>query len=736
MCSYSPINMNYSVDPNNWPPTDGQPTVRAMEGSGSSNYSAVTSASYVGSPVPGPSGIACKKKTTPLSTASQSFGFCIVCQSNKNDLTNHMLSHSKEDMVSALMGSGSKDTQQQLSSNSDLVFSAPLINYITPKTEASSNCSTPFTYIPSSSVSSGIINHNFNSQAGLDVTVSNASLGCVSNFNHVAPASEAANSYPSSSSNNFVGNSYKSSSSKTFYSGNNVANPVVLEAKPVMVQQPLIPQYEGKVFTHAPRFNSSYTPAFVNQPYMTSNNALISQQVPLLMLDTNKPQFIQINNQSNGILNNLQHQVLPGQQLQPNNTVPKVQIIPNQTPSPFQGTCIQANPVTFTQNAQTPRYVVIDNSVIPTNNVSLGSLFIASPSKTLNNVKNEPRLLTQPDQSGSRNTDFSGPSTSRVVKGQHIVHNQSLQGIKNSSSIPQQAPPSYSSAIRNITCIKKNTTESASSFETSSKKSSCPDADGSDAHFTTVQVGSNITISVPKDMANKKERLQQIINEELVRGIILNDTSPEKTQKSPAKVSNLQQLLPKMKTDASAKPWRLTNPCDSFGSLKEESLGEEACGRAYVENSETLQNLQGDPHCSQSIKEESSQFMSPFSEFITIEEQVIQPSTSESNLNPLVEAIVHSTNKGEFHNNPINRNDSDGDVDMEPLENSKKYVTSFTDLLKKDQSSDHTEEHKSNRGLDSTYPSSSSSFKVVELDQQNEENNNPEILSLNYKVTV
>ncbi|KAF2354402.1 Zinc finger C2H2-type [Trinorchestia longiramus] len=55
--------------------------------------------------------------------------------------------------------------------------------------------------------------------------------------------------------------------------------------------------------------------------------------------------------------------------------------------------------------------------------------------------------------------------------------------------------------------------------------------------LTTVHVGSNITIFVPKDMADKKERLQQIINEELVRGILLND-SKEVTVETSMKCGN------------------------------------------------------------------------------------------------------------------------------------------------------------------------------------------------------
>ena len=41
---------------------------------------------------------------------------------------------------------------------------------------------------------------------------------------------------------------------------------------------------------------------------------------------------------------------------------------------------------------------------------------------------------------------------------------------------------------------------------------------------TTIQVGKNISISIPEDLAGKKERLKEIINQELVRAILLNDS--------------------------------------------------------------------------------------------------------------------------------------------------------------------------------------------------------------------
>uniref|UniRef100_A0A6A7FR42 Zinc finger protein 624 n=1 Tax=Hirondellea gigas TaxID=1518452 RepID=A0A6A7FR42_9CRUS len=80
----------------------------------------------------------------------------------------------------------------------------------------------------------------------------------------------------------------------------------------------------------------------------------------------------------------------------------------------------------------------------------------------------------------------------------------------------QQLQPSSKMKTARKGCCKDAVQTSNSASSTSKLENDCGD-------YITVQVGSNISISVPKDMKDKRERLQQIINEELVRGIIWND---------------------------------------------------------------------------------------------------------------------------------------------------------------------------------------------------------------------
>ena len=124
------------------------------------------------------------------------------------------------------------------------------------------------------------------------------------------------------------------------------------------------------------------------------------------------------------------------------------------------------------------------------------------------------------------------PVSSATAGPKFVFMSAPVLNTKNSKVLVSNNPVSQ---VNNITThqnvgnagINLNVLNSGASCSNTAMPSPSSVPKSSDTEQATVKVGNNIKISLPKDMVDNKDRLQKIINEELIRGIMLNDSGTD-----------------------------------------------------------------------------------------------------------------------------------------------------------------------------------------------------------------
>jgi len=576
----------------------------------------------------GTSGLQSTSVTENIQTSAD-IGYCIVCKFYTSDLSKHMHLHSKDDLVSALMDSNStlpssKGVPAQNFPASDIF---PNIG-----TKASPKIEPTLIVDPNSPQIKAV---NSPTLTFINGALQNYNMS-IDNQNIIQPMTDPMqsthrpptiiNKLPATQFNNQI----------------NYRSPLLVPKQNIILQQPQQPQ---TIHQRMPMVISQ-----LNQPiswgqntsgsHTTTNNS--GQPMSFLVVNSNKSHAAQSPFPVTPNNGNRQTFLSPS---------PRVQLLqpPPVTPSP----------------APSPKIVLIGNGVLSNDNKSI---VLTNPSNIQGNGTINTRFLVQ----GNPRLPVG---TSSVNNQQHQITNP--QFVNSFPIVGQGMPIKHSPVIYN-----DNSNNNLTPVYTPNPAGETPTQI---AQQTTVQVGSNITISVPKDMANKKERLQQIINEELVRGIILNDTKKEGDQSINKQEEEIVTECPDMNSTLLEDP---LNDVSFESNPSEENIG--------VGDSSFLSKI-------------------PETEFILIKEEEMQNIAGPSIITS--EPSTPLTRKSNNINLVKNRNltniqkpkDDEGD---------NKCVTSFRDLIR-----DHSVEEGAltsrrdgqTSGRENSFPSGSSSFKVVEM---------------------
>lgn len=566
---------------------------------------------------------------------------CIVCKTPVVNIEAHMQSHSKDELISALSGENA--------SASPPVYSAPE------------------TYQNDSSSS-----HPDQSGNGPSPLFAPSNYHPQVNFVHgqAAPVNEMQNL-----TTNITANSPNILQPKVEVLGRNIQSPVVTklyQPQTLMNNQrnfagPLIIPSNKNVVMQQPSFVSPRVPIVVSQvkqnisynlPHSSPSN---TQPVSFLLVNSNKTPFVQSSFPINAN-NTSSHQphVLSSGNLQ---SAPQVQFYQPHSSQHIQVPSSSA--AMLPQNIQSPKIVLIGNGMISNNkNVVLtnsnnvqANTPVNQPIFVQGNRLSSPAVFANTNQQQYRNIQL----LNTVNPGGQFI------GVKNNDNgfKPINYPP-----------------------PNSANNSASNDA------FQTVQVGSNITISLPKDMANKKERLQQIINEELVRGIILNDNS------SATKAIGQEQVN--------------RNPEDNSTSLMAEKMAVDNNDTSYESNSEEENIGVGESSFFDKINE---------TEYIVIKEE------AESNVpGPSRSAKIEQSSQDLLNDtNILQKVEAPVDTQVTDVSNVQ-FVTTFTDVIKMNNPNNSKRQH------ENCFPSGSSSFKVVEMTEACEVTQEPELMPLEIKV--
>ena len=426
--------------------------------------------------------------------ASDDVGQCIVCNTVHSSLAQHMLSHSKEEMISALIGKPSRPAEVK-SQPPHLLTPGPSSFVSTSPHPSTGLFPEVKTSLPAVSSSSG-------ESCGLTMVLSAPMPTMLAqqpspaflNFGH----SQAHTAQSQIIVNQDAAVYFKNispvvnNSSQFFHNDSSSLVNQLQFLQPVSHQQLLLTR-EQKLQQH--QLQQQQQPSQYQLP-----TASVKSSIP--------PRFIFLGNtngkaivspiSSNVLLNNAYPagSFLMGNQVASNNTLPSSSSISR-----------VGNAAMFT--AARP-------SLCEQTNVNAASMqsFIAC------NVSGN---LPQPPsyQTAIRNSMLANQQRCGVITNNNVTDSRSLHSnnrpVSSAAAIPSSClfSPRGSNSSNTTTWTKENATGNPGTAN--SKRGDVQD-------ITTIQIGENIKISVPKDMADKRERLQQLINEELVRGIILNDT--------------------------------------------------------------------------------------------------------------------------------------------------------------------------------------------------------------------
>ena len=750
---------------------------------------------------------------------AQDTGYCIVCGTIQNMLSSHMLDHSKEDMISALMG---RDTPNQLSvnlqsssimspgpSSSSYVAPSPQTNFLnTPIGEEMKPSMAMMPSLPAASQSLPVVFPAPAVPALLPQQTVHASAFV--NTEHEAKASYLQHA---------PGAQRPIILNKNYFQQHIITEPTLLEKRPVG----LVTGYSTPNNRHIQNFPIRH------QHYVLQQSA---QQHHKQQLQQRQQQFFHRKNQQIHPQSHQQQfgnsaQILQQQQQQQQQLFKK-QLVDQQQ---------QHTPQLQTQKPIIPKYFFLgtSNGKAIVSPVANGNNFVVATNKTAISSNSSMPFTASNDESLSKSTGKSiilvSQNNNPQMVRESIVTSKMLFSSRagQNTSLVLTRPPCYQNTVKNNVicnlqkpmtniqgtvpslCVISNPAQLAklTVCKTNSPTILPPIINDSFSpqlrippatvlqsfanptisnvepavvidQKTTIKVGEHITINVPKDISSKRERLQQLINEELVRGILLNDTKPEimdsnqhcvVTESSP---SLAQDMLAPVISNASChieNPLTYLKRSSTPNEMKIELFEERIENISYDENSDQFTYKTVD-ECVQSntIQEVNQKQMNPVSRSSNHVE-IRHDNSDLERAGPSRVTLPITPPRPQYEPEPLTMSKSCAEncrlgvnnMYFEPYstapQRSEKQVTeksskkkstseistkiftatSFTDLIKGDFSNDSSCTAIFKKAIrcpsGSSFPSGSSAFKVVAINEE-EQHNNSKYAALETKVNL
>ncbi|KAL7638275.1 UNVERIFIED_CONTAM: hypothetical protein RMT77_010839 [Armadillidium vulgare] len=433
---------------------------------------------------------------------------CPVCAEPCSDLPHHLESHSKEEIIQSLSSNRSchdnlpdRSFSQNIESSDNKRVANVDISSVNGGNNTSSGSS--FTETSSFSSSSLYCGTNLLNKASLLPVVKNITNG-----------------------NNVVSSNTQIASSSFLQNGSCVSQ--FAPQAYVVYQQP------NNVYQNIDGNNSVNTPGLI-QSYNQSS-VLNSQTIRPSLVNQQVAQTEVIMAQANSrVVNNSNLESRPHFKI--NSDVSSVAV------NSFPGTSFLSNNVAVPNNngsqhvfcllpySQVQPSLPAGGNFVMYNNLVHGSNAVSdvlqqqcgvnyfvggnNPNMSLNNSSVPNQMYYLPSNLGTNGARQDG--SQYPLQPQNVIVNKNASQLA-APLLPLSATGSPSLAPLNTTPAIKSVLRVANDSENNTADKTL----GTDV--TTLKIGDNIKISLPKDIAEKKDRLKELINRELCRAILLNDS--------------------------------------------------------------------------------------------------------------------------------------------------------------------------------------------------------------------